>query len=36
MHLRTGLLTRLGQSLDEVVPVHVVQENVVTLGRHGS
>lgn len=26
-----GLLTRFGQRFDEVVPVHMVQENVVLL-----
>jgi len=31
MHLPAGLLTGLGQCLDEVVPVDVVQENVVAL-----
>src|SRR5437667_5851868 len=31
MHLPVGLLARFGQSLDEVVPIHVVQKDVVPL-----
>jgi len=31
MYLPTGFLTRLGQSFDEVVPVHIPQEDVVAL-----
>jgi hypothetical protein len=30
-HLPAGFLARFGQNLDKVVPVHVVQENVVPL-----
>ena len=29
MHLPIGFLARLGQRLDEVLPVHVVQENLL-------
>ncbi len=29
MHLPASLLTRFGQGLEEVVPVHVVQEDVL-------
>jgi hypothetical protein len=29
MHLPAGLLAGLGQGLDEVVPVHVIQEDVL-------
>ncbi|MDA1275833.1 MAG: hypothetical protein O2960_17600 [Verrucomicrobia bacterium] len=31
MNLPVGLLARLGQSLDELMPVHVTQEDVFTL-----
>jgi hypothetical protein len=31
MHLPVGLLACLSQGLDEVVPVHVVKEDVLTL-----
>jgi hypothetical protein len=29
MHLPSGLLARLGQGLYEVLPIHVIQENVL-------
>jgi len=31
MNLPVGLLARFGQGLDKVVPIHVIQEDVLTL-----
>jgi hypothetical protein len=31
MHLPVGLLTPFGQCLDKVVPIHIVEENVIAL-----
>jgi hypothetical protein len=29
MHLKTSLLARLGQGLEKIVPIHIIQENLV-------
>ena len=30
MHLKTGLLARFGQRLEEILPIHIIQENVLS------